>query len=172
MNWQPIETAPKGNALEVPRRSDQQAIDSPDILLLSRDGIFIGHYDFYYHPGFGHGASDNEPPWRTNVESQPIFNPTHWMPLPAPSIDDGEPCGAGVPDKVKEFTLKPVQKLQWTDNTVPDKAGLWAFMSPRDSTVFYKPVSDIGAQHPERWDTGRWCLVGPVPVILLPPASE
>ena len=62
-------------------------------------------------------------------------------------------------------TYDEPEQLKWTDDTVPDCPGLWAFMSPQNDHVYYQPVSQEGADHPERWERGRWCRVGQVPSI-------
>ncbi len=66
--WQPIETAPKDRAL---------------LLLEANGSMTVGHFN----PGYTekwhalvHGA---EAPWSED-DPAPIFNATHWMPLPSP----------------------------------------------------------------------------------------
>lgn len=68
MEWQPIETAPKGRFY-----AEKWFLSaSPPLLLWDGLGATIGQYG-YTERGKGRWRD-----WRGNVE------PTHWMPLPAP----------------------------------------------------------------------------------------
>jgi hypothetical protein len=79
-------------------------------------------------------------------------------------------------DEEKMIINKPVyttlSQLIWKDDTKPDRPGLWAFMSPQNDDVYYQPVSQVGVNHPERWECGRWCFLGPVPEINLEPTNS
>lgn len=83
MTWQPIETAPRGSGMDGPsdtRHADY--VDPPKLLLWTQEGIAVGYYDWYYHPGYGMGGNEGESAWRT-ADGQ-AYGPTHWMPLPPP----------------------------------------------------------------------------------------
>lgn len=83
-NWQPIETAPKGSGPDGPQdRKHPEFVDSPSLFLWTSDGMIIGYCDWYYHPGYGHGACDDEPAWRRQ-DGGAAYTPTHWQPLPEP----------------------------------------------------------------------------------------
>ena len=83
--WQPIETAPRGSGLDGPHRRDAVGyVDPPALLLACRDGVQVGSYDWYYHPGYGNGGSLGQSPWRDHYEGREISEVTHWMPLPQP----------------------------------------------------------------------------------------
>jgi hypothetical protein len=83
--WQPIETAPRGSGENGPQHVEHPDYVNPPKLLLKHDeGVAVGYYDWYYHPGYGMGASPTEPAWRSEPEGTGLFEVTHWMPLPAP----------------------------------------------------------------------------------------
>ena len=84
MEWQPIETAPRGSGEDGPsdtRHADY--VSPPQILLWTEEGITVGYYDWYYHEGYGRGAEPGESAWRTNGGDR-AYDPSHWMPLPPP----------------------------------------------------------------------------------------
>lgn len=81
--WQPIGTAPRGSGMDGPDQANHpDYIDPPRILLFTEEGIVVGYYDWYYHPGYGFGADEGASAWRTNDGGQ-TYGVTHWMPLPA-----------------------------------------------------------------------------------------
>lgn len=85
MNWQPIETAPRGSGEDGPNDVTHPNYVAPPALLLKHaDGIAVGYYEWYYHPGYGRGASPNEPVWRSLPSYSGMYDVTHWMPLPNP----------------------------------------------------------------------------------------
>lgn len=80
--WRPIEEAPKGSGESGPASvKHPDYVSPPWLLLATTTGFAVGLYDWYYHPGYGRGAEDGQPAWR-NQEGGPIFDPTHWQPLP------------------------------------------------------------------------------------------
>ena len=81
--WQPIETAPKGSGQDGPDTvTHPDYVAAPKLLLATPEGLAVGYYDWFYHPGYGRGADEGQPPWRYAMDHGPIFDPTHWMPLP------------------------------------------------------------------------------------------
>lgn len=85
MKWQPIETAPRGSGEDGPSNvTHPDYIKPPDLLLKHADGVAVGHYEWYYHPGYGRGASPDESVWRSRPDDSGLYEVTHWMPLPAP----------------------------------------------------------------------------------------
>ena len=86
MDWQLIETAPRGSGENGPQQvTHQDYIAPPRILLSTSEGIIVGYYDWYYHAGYGRGAEYGESAWRDSDGDQ-AYNPTHWMPLPPPPV--------------------------------------------------------------------------------------
>lgn len=82
--WLPIETAPRGSGEDGPSNvNDPAYIEPPHLLLWTQEGIRVGYYDWYYHPGYGRGADPNEPAWR-DADGGRLYGPSHWMPLPPP----------------------------------------------------------------------------------------
>lgn len=82
--WQPIETAPRGSGEDGPsdtRHPDY--VQPPKLLLWTEEGIVVGYYDWYYHPGYGRGAEPGVSAWRDR-EGGEVYGPTHWMILPQP----------------------------------------------------------------------------------------
>ena len=88
MEWQPIETAPRGSGDEGPidvRHPDY--VQPPKVLLWTQEGPMVGYYDWYYHAGYGNGAEIGVSAWRDHTGEQ-TYGATHWMPLPeAPNVD-------------------------------------------------------------------------------------
>ena len=85
MEWQPIETAPRGSGENGPFMvSHPDYVEPPKLLLWTPEGMTVGAYDWYYHAGYGRGAEDGVPAWRQAISYEPIYGATHWMPLPAP----------------------------------------------------------------------------------------
>lgn len=83
--WQPIETAPRGSGENGPNNvTHPDYVPSPNLLLKHADGIAVGYYEWYYHLGYGRGASPDEPVWRSRPDYSGLYEVTHWMPLPAP----------------------------------------------------------------------------------------
>ena len=81
--WQPIETAPRGSGEDGPKMvNDPDYVAPPELLLMTPDGMTVGAYDWYYHAGYGRGAEPGVPAWRQSLSSEPIYDATHWMPLP------------------------------------------------------------------------------------------
>lgn len=72
MNWQPIETAPKGGGAE--RITDPAWIEPPIILLKSGEGIAVCYWDWYFAEG-GSGFTDGCA-WIENFTGEPIN--LHW----------------------------------------------------------------------------------------------
>jgi hypothetical protein len=84
MEWQPIESAPRGSGEDGPSRRDHpDYVKPPKLLLWTDDGLAVGSYEWYYHPGYGYGADPNEPVWRGD-DDRPLYGVTHWMPQPPP----------------------------------------------------------------------------------------
>jgi hypothetical protein len=54
----------------------------PRLLLDTDEGLVVGYYDWYYHPGYGRGAEPGVSAWRTG-DGQQAYNPQGWMHLPA-----------------------------------------------------------------------------------------
>lgn len=82
--WQPIETAPRGSGEDGPKMvNDPDYVAPPQLLLMTPDGMTVGAYDWYYHAGYGRGAEPGVPAWRQSLSSEPIYDATHWQPLPA-----------------------------------------------------------------------------------------
>jgi hypothetical protein len=83
--WQPIATAPRGSGENGPNNvTHPDYVKPPDLLLKHADGIAVGYYEWYYHPGYGRGAGPDEPVWRSRPDYSGLYEVTHWMPLPAP----------------------------------------------------------------------------------------
>ena len=81
--WRPIETAPRGSGEDGPNSvTHPDYVPPPHLLLQHADGISVGYYDWYYHPGYGRGASPDEPAWRSCPDYSGLYGVTHWMPLP------------------------------------------------------------------------------------------
>lgn len=82
--WQAIETAPRGSGKDGPQMTTHpDYVAPPELLLKHADGIAVGCYEWYYHPGYGRGADINEPVWRSCPDYSGLYEVTHWMPLPA-----------------------------------------------------------------------------------------
>jgi hypothetical protein len=95
MDWQPIETAPKGVKIivfgDVPGRSFPQTMVArfwPQYTL----PVAEGYEDEDWAEQSPHGESYMPADWyeETMGEEAPAVNlkPTHWMPLPAPPTND------------------------------------------------------------------------------------
>ena len=81
--WKPIATAPKGSGADGPhdvRHPDYVA--PPPMLLATVEGLVVGRYEWFYHAGYGRGAEPGVSAWRELLSDEPIYGPTHWMPLP------------------------------------------------------------------------------------------
>ena len=90
--WLPIASAPRGSGENGPRSvNDPAYVQPPDLLLIHPEGISVGYYDWYYHPGYGVGASQYEPVWRSRPDGAGLDGVTHWMPLPAAPQTKGQP---------------------------------------------------------------------------------
>lgn len=84
-DWQPIETAPRGSGEDGPGIvTHPDYVQPPSLLLLTPEGMTVGAYDWYYHEGYGNGAEPGVPAWRQAMTYEPIYDITHWMPLPQP----------------------------------------------------------------------------------------
>ena len=84
MEWQPIDTAPRGSGEDGPHNvKDPGYMEPPKLLLWTQEGPVVGYYDWYYHPGYGRGAEPGISAWRS-TEGGNAYGPTHWMPLPPP----------------------------------------------------------------------------------------
>jgi hypothetical protein len=84
MEWLPIETAPRGSGEDGPGQTTHpDYIAPPKLLLATAEGIVVGYYDWYYHPGYGAGAEPGESVWRDHDGGR-TYEVTHWMPLPPP----------------------------------------------------------------------------------------
>lgn len=86
MDWQKIETAPKGGGAEL--TSDPNWVKPPEILLLCADGhMVVGRWEWYYAEG-GAGWMGDVSAWSDSINGEQIARhygePTHWMPLPKP----------------------------------------------------------------------------------------
>jgi hypothetical protein len=69
MEWQPIETAPRGSGEDGPSNvTHPDYVKPPDLLLKHADGVAVGYYEWYYHPGYGRGASPDESVWRSRPD--------------------------------------------------------------------------------------------------------
>lgn len=87
MEWQPIETAPKGGGAEMV--TDPNWVEPPDILLFCEAGRqVVASWDWYYAEG-GRGFTDGVA-WVALGElvHMNYGMPTHWMPLPPPPETD------------------------------------------------------------------------------------
>jgi len=81
--WQPMDTAPKGSGEDGPDVVTHPDYVAPPKLLLDTDeGLVVGYYDWYYHPGYGRGAEPGVSAWRDSSGGE-AYNPKGWMPLPA-----------------------------------------------------------------------------------------
>lgn len=90
--WLPIETAPRGSGENGPRSvNDPSYVKPPDLLLIHPEGISVGYYDWYYHPGYGVGASPYAPVWRSRPDGEGLDGVTHWQPLPPAPQTKGQP---------------------------------------------------------------------------------
>jgi len=78
MEWQPIETAPKDDALLVCGTRQGWEHCGPHIVCARRDS-WTGRWSIY-----GAAPSRHSPQWLDTID------PTHWMPLPAPPAEKGE----------------------------------------------------------------------------------
>ena len=88
--WGPMESAPRGSGEDGPEMTTHPDYVAPPRLLLMADGEqAVGYYDWYFHPGYGAGASPDEPAWRDR-NGEPLFNVTAWRNLPAPPTTDPE----------------------------------------------------------------------------------
>lgn len=89
VDWQPIETAPKGGGAELV--TDPNWVEPPLILLLFAKGEWsVGRWDWYYaEGGAGHRGVDA---WVEPISGELLVMyydpPTHWM--PKPSTTQGE----------------------------------------------------------------------------------
>ena len=86
MEWQPIETAPKGGGAELV--TDPQWVEPPRILLRFGDeAISVAYWDWYYAEG-GRGFNGKsawiEPCSGDQLSLHYTNPPTHWMPIPPP----------------------------------------------------------------------------------------
>lgn len=84
MEWQPIETAPKGGGAELV--TDPAWVEPPKVLLLFKNGEqVVCHWDWYYAES-GNGYHKGVSAWvePTSGEQIELYhdNPTNWMPLP------------------------------------------------------------------------------------------
>lgn len=130
--WRPIETAPKGSGQDGPgdtRHPDY--VRPPRVLLATAEGVVVGYYDWYYHPGYGAGAAPDEPAWREHDGGR-TFGVTHWMPLPA--APGATPSPAAQPEVVGDGRIEAVMELvseygqcRWSEGssgaTYLDRAG-------------------------------------------------
>lgn len=85
MDWQPIETAPKGGGAEM--ITDPAWVEPPQILMLFEDGeVSVTYWDWYWAEG-GHGYNGSLA-WIEPCSGEQLSlhygSPTHWMPLPNP----------------------------------------------------------------------------------------
>lgn len=85
MEWQPIETAPKGGGAESVK--DPNYVDAPKILLYFGEGVVsVAYWDWSFADG-GHYCSDGFAwlePCSGDALNMHYNDPTHWMPLPEP----------------------------------------------------------------------------------------
>jgi hypothetical protein len=83
MNWEPIETAPKGGGADMV--TDPAWVDPPKILMKFEGGeVSVAYWDWYYAEG-GAGYRDGFA-WIEPCSGEPLNlhygEPTGWMPLP------------------------------------------------------------------------------------------
>lgn len=71
MEWQPIETAPKGN----PESKNVLDLAGPRVLLRSGDYVFIGRQKYSY--------KRRDPAWKDDHGHTAFRAPDAWMPLPS-----------------------------------------------------------------------------------------
>lgn len=88
--WEPMETAPKGNGGHGGLVTDPGYIEPPLVLLLFENGIqAVGKWDWYYAEG-GNGCIDGCA-WINDVcgevLSQCYGQPIAWRPLPTPPTE-------------------------------------------------------------------------------------
>lgn len=86
MEWQPIETAPKGGGAEY--TTDPAYIEPPTLLLLFENGQqAVCYWDWYYAEG-GTGYREGVSAWIESISGEQASLhygvPTNWMPLPDP----------------------------------------------------------------------------------------
>lgn len=86
MDWQPIETAPRGGGAELV--TDPAWVEPPRILLVVEGKVVIAYWDWYYAPG-GNGNNGTNSGWVLDMTAETLDlhfgkEPTHWMPLPNP----------------------------------------------------------------------------------------
>jgi hypothetical protein len=91
MNWQPIETAPKGGGARL--TTDPKWVEPPRILLLFAGGkVSVGYWDWYYAEGGSGYDGEGGLAWIEPCSGERLdlhFDaPTHWMPLPKPPINN------------------------------------------------------------------------------------
>ena len=87
--WRPIETAPRGSGEDGPSNvTHPDYVAPPNLLLWTQEGMVVGYYDWYYHPGYGRGAEPGVSAWRDACGGE-AYGPTHWMPLPAAPTQEG-----------------------------------------------------------------------------------
>jgi hypothetical protein len=88
--WLDIATAPRGSGENGPGSvTHPDYVEPPKLLLNTAEGVVVGYYDWYYHPGYGRGAEPGVSAWRDSSGGQ-AYAPTHWMPLPEPPTPAGE----------------------------------------------------------------------------------
>lgn len=86
MDWQPIETAPRGGGADDVR--DPAWVEPPKILVCMKGGErAVARWDWYYAEG-GSGCIDGNA-WVLDLAGEPLAllgygAPTHWQPLPEP----------------------------------------------------------------------------------------
>lgn len=87
MEWQPIETAPRGSGENGPNDTRHpDYVEPPKLLLWTEEGPVVGYYDWYYHEGYGNGTELGVSAWRDH-NGERTYGATHWMPLPeAPNV--------------------------------------------------------------------------------------
>ena len=88
MEWQPMETAPKGGGAE--QVTDPNWVDPPRILLLFENKkVSVGYWDWYYAEG-GNGYEGGEA-WIEPISAERLDMyydaPIAWMLLPEPPKD-------------------------------------------------------------------------------------
>lgn len=83
MEWQPIDTAPKGGGAV--STLDPNWVEPPYILLLFSDGkVAVCYWDWYYAEG--RRGFNEISAWIEPISGEQIAlnydEPTHWMPIP------------------------------------------------------------------------------------------